>query len=43
MAAMEYELDEHVAILTMNSGENRFNFDFYDAILQVFDEIENNT
>lgn len=43
MVAMEYELDEHVAILTMNSGENRFNFDFYDAILQVFDEIENNT
>jgi enoyl-CoA hydratase/carnithine racemase len=43
MALIEYELDEHVAVLTMNSGENRFNFDFYDAILPAFDEIENNT
>ena len=43
MAKFEYELHEHVAILSMNSGENRFNFPFFKAFLEVLDEIEHRT
>lgn len=43
MADVDYELDEHVAIMSMNSGENRFNFPFFEAINTVLDEIEQNT
>jgi len=42
MANVDYELDEHVAIMSMNSGENRFNFPFFEAINSVLDEIEQN-
>lgn len=43
MALVEYTLDENVAILTLNSGENRFNPDFIKAYLDVLDKVENET
>ncbi len=43
MAMIEYEVDETVAILTMNSGENRYNPDFLNEMLVRLDEIENET
>jgi len=43
VAIIEYELDEHVAILTMNGDENRFNFNFFEAFLDALNEIENKT
>ncbi|ETR65404.1 MAG: enoyl-CoA hydratase/isomerase [Candidatus Magnetoglobus multicellularis str. Araruama] len=43
MALVEYELDENVAIVTFNDGENRFNPSFLDAVLSVLDDIEQNT
>jgi len=39
----EYTVDEKVAIVTMNSGENRFNPDFLKAFLDILDEIEQQT
>ena len=39
MGMIDYELDEHVAVLTMNHGENKFTFEFFDAFHQVLDEI----
>ncbi len=43
MALLEYEIDENVAILTMSSGENRFNPDFLTELMTRFDEIEQQT
>ncbi|MBU2513722.1 enoyl-CoA hydratase/isomerase family protein [bacterium] len=42
MSLFEQTLDENVAIVTMNSGENRFNFDFFNAFHEVLDELEQN-
>jgi len=43
MALVEYTLDENIAIVTFNDGENRFNPSFLDAVLSVLDDIEKNT
>ena len=43
MALVEYALDENVAIVTLNNGENRFNPDFIRAYIDVMDKIENET
>ena len=43
MKTITYELDEHVATVTLNSGENRFNPDFIDSFLRILDEVENET
>lgn len=41
MASVNYVIDDHVAIVTMNDGENRFNSEFFEAFNEVLDEIEN--
>lgn len=43
MAMVDYEVDGHVAIVTLNDGENRFNPDFIDALLGALDSIEQET
>lgn len=43
MSMVEYTLDDNVAIVTMNSGENRFNIEFLGEFLDVLDEVENST
>ncbi len=43
MSLVEYSIDESVAIVTLNDGENRFNPDFITAFLNVLDEIEQDT
>ena len=43
MSLVEYKIDETVALVTLNDGENRFNPDFLSAFLDVLDEIENKT
>jgi enoyl-CoA hydratase/carnithine racemase len=43
MPHFKYKLEDHVALLTMTSGENLFTFEFLDAFLAVLDEIENET
>jgi len=40
MALIDYSMDEHVAIVTMNRDENRFNPTFLQAFLDVLDQVE---
>lgn len=43
MTPVDYALNDHVAVVTLNDGENRFNPPFLNAFLQVLDDIENRT
>jgi len=43
MAKVELALDEHLAVVTLNEGENRFNPDFLAALMEVLDRIEAQT
>lgn len=43
MEQVTCELDESVAIVMMNNGENRFNPDFLNAFSALLDDIEQNT
>lgn len=43
MSLVEYKIEGQVAILTWNSGENRFNPDFLRAHIETVNEIEKNT
>jgi Delta3-Delta2-enoyl-CoA isomerase len=40
MALLEYTIDAHVAILTMNNADNRFNPIFLEAYLKALDDIQ---
>jgi enoyl-CoA hydratase/carnithine racemase len=41
--SIDWKVDENIAILTMNSGENRFNIQFCSEMLAALDDIENKT
>lgn len=43
MAKIDYTLNEHVALVTLNDGENRFNPPFLEAYLAVLEQIESQT
>jgi enoyl-CoA hydratase/carnithine racemase len=43
MSAIEITQDQHVAILTLNDGENRFNPTFLDLFLDALDSVEADT
>ena len=42
MSLTELKMNDNVAVVTLNSGENRFNPEFLDAFLNILDEVENN-
>lgn len=43
MSALEIAIEEHVATLTLNDGENRYNPIFLDAFLKALDHVEADT
>jgi enoyl-CoA hydratase/carnithine racemase len=43
MANFDYTLDESIAVVALNDGENRFNPDFLNGFLDVLDVIEHKT
>lgn len=43
MSIIEWSIDENIAVLSMNSGENRFNVAFCTEMLAALDDIEKNT
>jgi enoyl-CoA hydratase/carnithine racemase len=43
MPLIEWSIDENIALLTMKSGENRFNLGFCNELLKALDDIEKKT
>jgi Delta3-Delta2-enoyl-CoA isomerase len=43
MSLVEWSVDENIALLTMKSGENRFNMGFCNEFLTALDDIEKKT
>ena len=43
MAVIDYIVDGHVAVVTLNNGENQFNPSFLQSFLSVLDEVESKT
>lgn len=43
MPLVDYTIDDTVAVMTLRNGENRFNPDFLNLLLQTLDEIEQQT
>lgn len=43
MALVNYRIDGHLAVVSLDDGENRFNPAFIEALSGVMEEIENNT
>ncbi len=43
MSVVEWTVDENIAVLSMNSGENRFNVKFCSEMLDALEDIEKNT
>jgi enoyl-CoA hydratase/carnithine racemase len=43
MSLIEWSVEGNVALLNMNSGENRLNIEFTEAMLQALDDIEKKT
>lgn len=43
MLPITFDVNESVAIITLNSGENRFNPAFIQAFLSILDQVENQT
>ena len=43
MSKVDYRLEDRVAVVTLNNGENRFNPDFINEYIDVLDQIENKT
>lgn len=43
MALLDVTIDESVAVVTMNDGENRFNPEFLGAFLETLDDVEQNS
>jgi enoyl-CoA hydratase/carnithine racemase len=42
MPSIDWKVDENIAIITMNRGENRFNIAFCSEMMAALDAIENN-
>jgi len=43
MGVVNCSFEDHVAVITLNSGENRFNPTFLEAFLKILDDIENDS
>jgi len=41
VALIDYSMDGNVAVVSMNSGENRFNLKYFEAFNRVLDAVEN--